>query len=401
MVSPSVIARASALLPWLAMACATVPAARPARSHSTPLRAPTPAAPTPARVAPPAPVSPFAALPGWGDDTVAEVLPAWRRTCDRLARAPESRPVGHDGAYGTVADWRATCAAIPSPDVDHAAAREYFERNFVPVAISDHGEASGLFTGYYEPLLHGARVRSPRYGVPLYPRPRDLMSGARGTGRVVGGRWRRYWTRAEIARGSLRRGVRPLVWVDDAVEAFFLEIQGSGRVVFEDGSSVFLNFAVGNGHPYVPIGRVLIERRALAREQVSLQSIRAWLAAHPREAQAVMNTNPSYVFFRESDDGGSHGAEGVTLTPGRSLAVDLRFIPLGVPLFVDVAALEGVGPIRRLVVAQDTGGAIRGAVRGDLFWGSGPDAYDRAGRMRQRGRYWMLVPRAVAGRLAR
>ena len=346
-------------------------------------------------------MSPFAALPGWGDDTVAEVLPAWRRTCERLARAPESRPVGHDGAYGTVADWRATCAAIPSPDVDHAAAREYFERNFVPVAISDHGEASGLFTGYYEPLLHGARVRSPGYGVPLYPRPRDLVSGARGTGRVVGGRWRRYWTRAEIARGSLRRGVRPLVWVDDAVEAFFLEIQGSGRVVFEDGSSVFLNFAVGNGHPYVPIGRVLIERRALAREQVSLQSIRAWLAAHPREAQAVMNTNPSYVFFRESDDGGSHGAEGVTLTPGRSLAVDLRFIPLGVPLFVDVAALEGVGPIRRLVVAQDTGGAIRGAVRGDLFWGSGPDAYDRAGRMRQRGRYWMLVPRAVAGRLAR
>lgn len=346
-------------------------------------------------------MSPFAALPGWGDDTVAEVLPAWRRTCERLARAPESRPVGHDGAYGTVADWRATCAAIPSPDVDHAAAREYFERAFVPVAITDHGEASGLFTGYYEPLLHGARVRSPRYSVPLYPRPRDLVSGARGTGRVVGGRWRRYWTRAEIARGSLRRGVRPLVWVDDAVEAFFLEIQGSGRVVFEDGSSVFLNFAVGNGHPYVPIGRVLIERRALAREQVSLQSIRAWLAAHPREAQAVMNTNPSYVFFRESDDGGSHGAEGVTLTPGRSLAVDLRFIPLGVPLFVDVAALEGVGPIRRLVVAQDTGGAIRGAVRGDLFWGSGPDAYDRAGRMRQRGRYWMLVPRAVAGRLAR
>ena len=227
------------------------------------------------------------------------------------------------------------------------------------------------------------------------------MSGARGVGRVVGGRWRRYWTRAEIARGALRRAARPLVWVDDAVEAFFLEIQGSGRVAFEDGTSVFLNFAAGNGHPYVPIGRVLAERGAIARDAVSLQSIRAWLGAHPREAQAVMNANPSYVFFRASDDGGSHGAEGVTLTPGRSLAVDLRFVPLGVPLFVDIAALEGVGPIRRLVVAQDTGGAIRGAVRGDLFWGAGPDAYDRAGRMRQRGRYWALVPRAVTERAPR
>ncbi|MFO0603427.1 MAG: MltA domain-containing protein [Polyangiales bacterium] len=390
---PSALVRTA--LSWLLASCATAPPTPP--RAAPPPRPAVVARPAPAP-APSVPTSPFDALPGWRDDRLAEVLPAWRRTCDRLARAPSSRPVGPEGAFGSVGDWRAVCEAMPPPDVDDATARQYFERAFVPVARTDGSEPTGLFTGYYEPLLHGARARSARYRVPLYPRPRDLVTNARGTGRIAGGRWRRYWTRAEIARGALRR-TRPLVWVDDAVEAFFLEIQGSGRVEFEDGTSVFLNFAAGNGHPYVAVGRVLVERGALTREAVSLQSIRAWLAAHPREAQAVMNANPSYVFFRASDDGGSHGAEGVTLTPGRSLAVDTRFVPLGAPLFVDIAALEGIGPIRRLVVAQDTGGAIRGAVRGDLFWGAGPDAYDRAGRMRQRGRYWMLVPRAVAERV--
>jgi membrane-bound lytic murein transglycosylase A len=160
---------------------------------------------------------------------------------------------------------------------------------------------------------------------------------------------------------------------------------------------VFLNFAAGNGHPYVPIGRVLAARGAIAREAVSLQSIRAWLAAHPREAQAVMNTNPSYVFFRASDDGGSHGAEGVTLTPGAQPRGRPALRPArGPAVRGHRGARRGSSPMRRLVVAQDTGGAIRGAVRGDVFWGAGPEAYDRAGRMRQRGRYWALVPRAIA-----
>ncbi len=212
------------------------------------------------------------------------------------------------------------------------------------------------------------------------------------------GRLRPYWTRAQIAAGAVRRTARPLLWVDDAIDAFFLEIQGSG-VALEDGSVVQINYDVSNGHPYVPLGRVLIERHAIERSAVSLQTIRAWLAAHPREAQSVMNANPSYVFFRERAEGGSHGAEGVVLTPGRSLAVDLHYMPLGAPVFLDIAPLERVGVIQRLVVAQDTGGAIRGAVRGDLFWGAGPDAYDRAGRMQHHGRYWMLLPQRIADRM--
>lgn len=346
-------------------------------------------------------VSPFSALPGWSDDTLAEVLPAWRRTCERLRRAPRDRSVGREGLGGTVGDWLEACEAIPSEGADHGAVRQYFERHFVPVAAQGEGGPNGLFTGYYEPLLRGSRRRHHRFTTPLYARPRDLVSDARGTGRLVRGRWRRYWTRAQIAAGKLRRTATVLLWVDDPVDAFFLEIQGSGRVDLDDGTTVQINYAASNGHPYVPLGRVLIERRAIERSAVSLQSIRAWLVAHPREAQRVMNENPSYVFFRESNDPGSHGAEGVVLTPGRSMAVDPRFIPYGTPLFLDLAPLEGVGAIRRLVIAQDTGGAIRGAVRGDLFWGAGPEAYDRAGRMRQSGRYWMLVPRAMGARVER
>jgi membrane-bound lytic murein transglycosylase A len=381
----------------LVAGCATTrvrPAVARASVSSVP-RAATIVAPTPPAVATPAPPpSPFADLPGWSDDTMADVLPAWRRTCERLSRAPSDRPVGRAHPLGTVADWRATCDALPSQDADHASVRRYFEERFTPSLVTFEGTSTGLFTGYYEPELRGARRRHGRFTVPLYERPRDLADGHR----IVRGRRRRYWTRAQIAAGALRGTARPIVWVDDAADAFFLEIQGSGRVVLEDGTTIQLNYSASNGHPYVALGRVLIDRGAIERSAVSLQSIRAWLLAHPREAQSVMNHNPSYVFFRESNDGGSHGAEGVVLTPGRSMAVDPQFVALGVPLFLDVAALEGVGPIRRLVVAQDTGGAIRGAIRGDLFWGPGPDAYDRAGRMRQSGRYWMLVPRSLAQR---
>lgn len=351
----------------------------------------------------PAPVqaaSAFDALPGWRDDDVTEALPAMRRTCERLLRVPDERPVGPGGLAGTASDWKAPCRALPPPDADGSVVRAWFERSFVPVPVAAGGSDRGLFTGYYEPELHGSRTRSRRFRVPLYARPADLVAAGsgHGAGRRVRGRLRPYWTRAQIAAGALGRRARPLVWVDDAVDAFFLEIQGSGRVRLDDGAVMGVHYDASNGHPYVPLGRVLIERRALEPGAVSLQSIRAWLAAHPAEAQAVMNRNPSYVFFHESARGAS-GAEGVVLTAGRSLAVDARFIPLGAPLFLDLAPLEGVGPIRRLVVAQDTGGAIRGAVRGDLFWGSGPDAYDRAGRMQQQGRYWMLAPPSVAARV--
>jgi membrane-bound lytic murein transglycosylase A len=213
---------------------------------------------------------------------------------------------------------------------------------------------------------------------------------------------RPYEPRARIVEGALGARGRPIVWVDDATEAFFLEVQGAGRVVLEDGRVMRVGFAAQNGHPYVPIGRVLVERGALPRDGVSMQSIKAWLAANPAEAAAIRNANPSYVFFRALDGDGPLGSEGVALTPGRSLAVDRSFLPMGVPVFLDADdPLDPKARVARLMMAQDTGGAIRGPVRGDVFWGAGKDAEERAGRMRSTGRVWLLLPREVAERRLR
>jgi membrane-bound lytic murein transglycosylase A len=231
---------------------------------------------------------------------------------------------------------------------------------------------------------------------------RPELRGQRIAGNVVNGNLRPYPARAGINQGAIDNRADVLVWVDDAVDAFFLEIQGSGRVVLQDGRVLRLGYAAQNGQPYVAIGRTLIERGALTRETVSMQSIRAWLAANPAEARAVMETNPSYVFFRVLDGDGPLGAEGVALTPGRSLAVDRSLIAMGVPLWLD--AQDPLSPdarIRRMMMAQDTGGAIRGAVRGDVFWGAGADAAERAGKMRSPGRYWLLLPQAIAERRLR
>jgi len=226
---------------------------------------------------------------------------------------------------------------------------------------------------------------------------RDTLRGERIAGRVEGGRLHPYPDRGTIDRGALAGRGLELLWVDDAVDAFFLQIQGSGRVTMADGSVIRVGYDGQNGHPYVAVGRVLIQRGIMTPEQVSMQSIRAWLAANPTAAPDLLRENPSFVFFRELTGDGPVGAQGVALTPGRSLAVDPRFLPLGAPMWLDVEDPRVAGDrIRRLVVAQDTGGAIRGPVRGDLFWGHGAAAEDAAGRMRSQGRYWLLLPAGVS-----
>jgi len=213
---------------------------------------------------------------------------------------------------------------------------------------------------------------------------------------VVSGNLKPYEDRKAIVEGALDPRNLEIVWVDDPVDAFFLQIQGSGRVTLEDGRVMRLGYAGQNGHPYVAIGRELIARGALTRETVSMQSIRAWLAANPAEAAALMNANPSYVFFRELPGDGPVGAQGAALTPLRSLAVDRRFVPLGTPVWLDAEHPDpGTARLRRLVVAQDVGGAIRGPVRGDLFWGHGDAAADLAGRMKSPGRYYLLLPKGL------
>ena len=354
----------------------------------------------------------FGDLPGWRQDELEKALPALLRSCERIAALPDVAAIDDEPYAGTARDWKAACAAASAlPAGDRAAARTFFETHFRPWAARNNRNPLGLFTGYYEPLLHGSRKRSERYNVPLYARPPDLvmvdlgrfreeLKGQRIAGKVEDGALLPFPDRREIEEGAIDDRKLEIVWVDDAVAAFFLHIQGSGRVRLAEGGELRLGYAAQNGHPYTAIGKDLIARGALTREEVSLQTIRDWLKAHPEEGREVMRKNASYVFFQVLEGDGPLGAEGIPLTPGRSLAVDRAYIPMGAPIWLaggmpSPRENEPDRKLNRLLVAQDTGGAIRGPVRGDVFWGFGDDAEAVAGRMKHRGRIWLLLPKAV------
>ena len=363
----------------------------------------------------------FAKLPGWQADHPADALPAFIASCRALAATPADQSLGGLGEAatrgGTAAQWRSACDAAAT--VSHgsdSAARGFFEAYFQPYAVSDSGEptakqAQGLYTGYFDPEVSGNRTPGGSFRTPLLGRPGDLvqvdlgdftedLKGRSIAGRVQDGRLQPYYDRSQIESGVLGRRRLELVWLADPIDAFMLQIQGSGRVDLPGGKVIRVTYAGQNGRPYVPIGRVLADRGQIPLDQVSLQSIRAWLVAHPKQAAEVMNQNPSFVFFREVDDlrpdQGPPGALGMPLTPGRSVAVDRAYIPLGAPLFIATTDPLTGEPLQRLMLAQDLGGAIRGPVRADIFFGWGKDAEERAGRMRQPGTEYLLLPRPPA-----
>jgi membrane-bound lytic murein transglycosylase A len=358
----------------------------------------------------------FAALEGWAGDRQSEALGALVRSCRKRAISPDPAATraeppdgGPAGGFGAAADWQAACAAAETvPSDGDGAARAFFETWFVPYLAANNGNTDGLFTGYFEPELRGSRTKSARYRVPLYRVPDDLVTadlglfreqlkGIRIVGRVENGALRPYDSRSDIDGGSLSGRGWELLYVDDAVDAFFLHIQGSGRVSLDDGSVMQVGYAGTNGRRYVALGAELVARGALPKDEVSMQSIRAWLGAHPDEAAKMMETNSSYVFFRELKGEGPIGAEGTVLTPGRSLAIDPRFVAFGIPVWLETRdPLDSNRPLARLLIAQDTGGAIKGPVRGDVFWGPGKDAAERAGRMKAQGRYYLLLPKPAA-----
>lgn len=335
----------------------------------------------------------FAELPGWRDDAVAQALPAMRRSCDKITRMPSSQTIGGDGLGGTAADWLAPCGAMRGiSDGDHDGARAWFEGWFQPFRASNGGSLDGKFTGYYEAELRGARQAGGRYRVPLYPRPPGLPADPGQNGGAP------YYSRAQIEAGALQGKVPALLWVDDAVDAHILHIQGSGRVLLDDGSMVRVGFNGSNGYKFQGLGKILQDHGKIPAGS-SMQTVRDWLKGHPAEAPALMAENPRYVFFRLIQGDGPVGAQGVPLTPGRSLAVDPRFVPLGVPLWLDTTEPSGQ-PLRRMMVAQDAGTAIKGPIRGDVFWGAGEPALDKAGRMNSRGGYYLLLPRQRSGPIA-
>jgi peptidoglycan lytic transglycosylase A len=354
----------------------------------------------------------YSDLPGWREDHVGEALPALRRSCQRLLTLEDAAPVGPNAVGGTALDWKRPCAELSSvAGSDEGGLRRVLEAQFRPVQVLAGSQPGGLFTGYYEVELDGARAPSPRYPVALYRRPPDLLSANLGSfaddlagrtvfGRVEGERFVPYASRAEIDGGALAGRGLELLWLADPVEAFLLHVQGSGRVRLAEGGTVRVGFAASNGLPFFAIGRALIERGVLPPGQASMPEIRAWLKAHPEEGRRLMELNRRYIFFREIGGEGPVGAEGVELTAGRSLAIDTAQLPLGAPVWLDTHwPGDPARPLRRLMVAQDTGSAIKGPVRGDFFWGTGDAAFAEAGRMKSAGRYWFLLPNTVAARL--
>jgi len=349
----------------------------------------------------------FRDLPGWSDDTLLQALPALRASCGVLDAKPTDAPVGPGAMAGTAGDWRAACRALAAAGASEGALRLALESWLMPFAVAGSDGSDGLFTGYYEPELRGSRKRSAAYTVPLYRQPPDLttveLEGETRVGRIVDGRLQPYHTREAIDSGVLAGKGLELLWLADSIDAFFLQAQGSGRVRLAEGGSLRVGYAASNGHPPTIIGRILVERGELTKEAATMQTVRQWLRDHPAEATALMQMNARYIFFREIPGAGPLGALGVALTPGRSLAVDPDLLALGAPLWLDTTYPAGTPeagqPLRRLVVAQDTGSGIKGAVRGDLYWGSGEAALRYAGPMKQRGRYYLLLPKAVADRM--
>jgi len=348
----------------------------------------------------------FDKVPGWAGDSQAEALPVFLRSCEKIKTHPPSPSLDPDKETRRAADWQQACnAARPVRPGNEIEAQYFFETHFTPYRASNSGNTKGLFTGYYEPELRGAWQPSPTFRYPIYARPKDLVSiklgdfraefkGQQTAGRLMNGKVTPYPTRADINDGVLKGRQLELLWVDDAIDAFFLHVQGSGQVVFADGSRVRLAFAGKNGHRYTPIGREMVAMGYLSEKKVSLQSIRQWLEANPIAGTEMMERNKSYVFFRLLDGDGPIGAQGVALTPGRSLAVDRKHISLGTPIWLNTTEPGRSGkPLRRLVIAQDTGSAIRGPVRGDFFVGFGNAAAEMAGRMNQGGTYFLLLPK--------
>lgn len=352
----------------------------------------------------------YGELPGWHDDALAEALPALRLSCARLLTRGDDKAVGPAALAGTVSDWLGPCDALRALDEgDHEGVQVVFQAWFAPFKVMDQDREFGTYTGYYEPELQGSLTPNGPEAVPLYRRPPDLvtvdlgrfradLAGERVFGRVEGGSLVPYHSRAEIDAGVLADRDLELLWIDDPIEAFFLHIQGSGQVALPGGSVQRVGYAGSNGLPFTGIGRTLLDAGLISPAEASMQGVRAWLRANPETAGEMMRRNRRYIFFRFIDADGPIGTQGVPLVAGRSLAVDPAFLPLGVPLFLDTTWPGSERPLRRLMVAQDTGSAIKGPLRGDFFWGAGEAALAEAGRMHQKGVAYLFLPHSVAER---
>jgi membrane-bound lytic murein transglycosylase A len=337
----------------------------------------------------------WSSVEGYAQDDLAAAWGALKQSCSVLRNRDT---------------WQAACTAIEqTATMTDRALRTLLLTHFTPYQVSNpDGSVSGMITGYYEPMLKGSRTRTERYRYPLYSQPEDLinvdlgslypdLANKRVRGRLSGNKLTPYFNRGEIEVVPSPLAGKELLWVDDIIDLFFLQIQGSGYIQLESGEGVHVGYADQNGHTYLSIGRVLISQGELTADQASMQGIKTWARNNPDKLRALLNANPSYVFFRELPLGlsGPLGALGVPIAAERSLAIDPRYIPLGAPVFLSTTYPNSNKPLQRLMLAQDTGGAIKGAVRADFFWGAGQEAGRQAGAMKQQGKLWVLLPRVL------
>lgn len=328
-----------------------------------------------------APIS-YNEIAGWADDKHAEALVAFRKSCPRLVAGGDVKIVT-DGGEKTVAvaEWKRICDAGGAVKAgDNRAARVFFEENFRPQVV----QVAGKFTGYFEPEMRGSKAPSRLFTVPVYRRPPDLTD-------------KPFYTRAEIEQGALKGKGLEIAYVQDPVGLFEIQVQGSGRILLAEGGTMTLGFDGSNNRPYTAIGNVLIEMGVMKKEDATWPAIRDWLKRNPRQAREVMRKNERYIFFKDTRSQAAAGAQGVALTTQRSMAVDVGFTPFGTPIWIDTTRPVlrkggGTEPYRRLMIAQDSGAAIVGPARGDVFFGSGTQAAEWAGRMNSSGRAIVLVP---------
>ncbi len=333
-------------------------------------------------------------LEGLKQDDLLKAWPAWLQSCSTLKFKVQ---------------WQTACeAALAIKKPTNYALQQYFKNHFTPyLATNADGTESGLITGYYQPILKGSRTPTAQYRYPLYAKPDDLLTievsavhpelaNKRVRGRLQGNKVIPYYSRAEIEQEPSPLKGKELFWVDDVIDAFFLQVQGSGIIKLENGEQVPIGYADQNGQAYNSIGRLLVERGQLSADKASMQGIKDWAKNNIDQLAELLNSNPSYVFFKEMPSGlaGPLGALGVPIMAERSVAIDPRYVPLGAPLFLSTTQPNSAVPLKRMMLAQDTGGAIKGQVRADFYWGTGAEAGKKAGAMKQAGKIWVLLPKA-------
>ena len=360
-------------------------------------------------------VVPFSQLPGWGKTNTKQSFSTFQLSCKTFLKQDPEKSVGSDAVDLKVKDWHPVCKAALSVDGSSSQqTTQFFETWFTPVEFFDIKSIKGLFTGYYMPLLKGRLTKNEKYNVPIYGLPKNIvlvnlglfdktLKNRRIVGRVEGNQLLPFYTREEINKGAIDSTAPVLAWIDSRIDRSFLEIQGSGSIELPNGKKITINYAAENGAPYVSIAKVLIDQGVLTRDNASMQRIRQYLEAHPKVLDIVLNQNKSFVFFEQLAREAALGAQGVELTPGYSLAIDRKWVPLGAPVWLNttrpVEKSYQQRPFQRLMIAQDTGGAIRGAVRGDVYWGADARATFIAGRMKNPGYYWLLLPKDTVKRL--